>query len=160
MSAGAASPNWRAVGVFFVGTSLASPQRVALPSARYEPRRPAEDVLYTIVQAHFETFRTQAASLRDGEGLPRFVEGEFRDFLRCGSLAGGFARFRCAACGLDRLIAFSCKRRGFCQSCGGRRTLTPTRKVRALGAPGWPSAPRTADGVRCAYPPEQRVIGD
>ena len=94
---------------------------MALPSARYEPRRPAENVLHLIVQAHFETFRAQAASLRDGEGLPRFVEQEFRDFLRCGSLAGGFARFRCAACGLDRLVAFSCKGRGFCPSCGGRR---------------------------------------
>jgi hypothetical protein len=29
------------------------------------------------------------AGLRDGEGLPRFVEQEFRDFLRCGCLAGG-----------------------------------------------------------------------
>jgi len=94
---------------------------VALPSARYEPRRPAEGVLYQIVQAHFETFRAQAASLRDGEGLPRFVEEEFRAFLRCGSLAGGFARFRCTTCGLDRLVAFSCKGRGFCPSCGGRR---------------------------------------
>ena len=94
---------------------------MALPSAHYEPRRPREDALYQIVQAHFETFRAQAASLRDGEGLPRFVEGEFRGFLRCGWLAGGFARFRCAACGLDRLVAFSCKGRGFCPSCGGRR---------------------------------------
>jgi hypothetical protein len=94
---------------------------VALPSARYHSRRPAEDVLYQIVQAHFETFLAQAASLRDGEGVPRFVEGEFREFLRCGSLAGGFARFRCTACGLDRLVAFSCKGRGFCPSCGGRR---------------------------------------
>jgi hypothetical protein len=33
----------------------------------------------------------------------------------------GFARFRCGACGLDRLVAFSCKGRGFCPSCGGRR---------------------------------------
>jgi hypothetical protein len=94
---------------------------VALPSARYEPRRPAEDVLYQVVQAHLETFLAQAASLREGEGVPRFVEGEFREFLRCGSLAGGFARFRCTACGLDRLVAFSCKGRGFCPSCGGRR---------------------------------------
>ena len=70
---------------------------------------------------HFETFRAHAASLRDGEGLPRFVEQEFRDFLRCGCLAGGFARFRCTACGLDRLVAFSCKGRGFCPRCGGRR---------------------------------------
>jgi len=80
-------------------------------------------VLYEVVQEHFETFRAQAASLRDGDGLPRFVEEEFCDFLRCGWLAGGFARFRCAACGLDRLVAFSCKGRGFCPSCGGRRMV-------------------------------------
>jgi hypothetical protein len=57
-------------------------------------------VPYQIVRAHFETFRARAASLRAGEGLPRFVEQEFRDFLRCGWLAGGFARFHSAArCG-------------------------------------------------------------
>jgi hypothetical protein len=94
---------------------------MALPSARYEPRHPAESVLYRIVHEHVETFRSEAARLRDGEGLPRFVEDEFRDYLRCGWLAGGFARFRCAACGLDRLVAFSCKGRALCPSCGGRR---------------------------------------
>ena len=70
---------------------------------------------------HFETFRVQAASLRDGESLPRFVEQEFRDFLQCGWLAGGFARFRCGGCGLDRIVPFSCKSRALCPSCGGRR---------------------------------------
>jgi len=73
------------------------------------------------VHEHFETFRAHAASLRDGEGLPRFVEQEFRDFLHCGWLAGGFARFRCGDCGLDRLVPFSCKTRALCPSCGGRR---------------------------------------
>ena len=68
---------------------------MALPSARYEPRRPAEGVLYQIVRAHFETFRAQAATLREGEGLPRFVEQEFRDFLTCGVWSHGFARFKC-----------------------------------------------------------------
>ena len=95
--------------------------RVAAPSTTYEPRRPAQGALYQIVRDHFETFRAQAASLRDGEGLPRFVEQEFRDFLQCGWLAGGFARFRCGDCGLDRLVPFSCKGRALCPSCGGRR---------------------------------------
>jgi hypothetical protein len=94
---------------------------VAQPSTTYEPSDPTSTVLYGIVRDHFETFRTQAASLRDGDGLPKFVEQEFRDFLWCGCLAGGFARFRCAACGLDRLVAFACKGRGFCPRCGGRR---------------------------------------
>ena len=91
------------------------------PSTAYEPRRPAQGALYHVVLNHFETFRAQADSMRDGEGLPGFVEREFRDFLRCGWLAGGFARFQCVACGTDRLVPFSCKGRGFCPSCGGRR---------------------------------------
>ncbi len=94
---------------------------MASPSRTYQPRQPAQGVLYQVVRDHFETFRSQAAALREGEGLPRFVEQEFRDFLRCGWLAGGFARFRCTACGLDRLVPFSCRGRGFCPSCGGRR---------------------------------------
>jgi hypothetical protein len=41
--------------------------------------------------------------------------------LRCGRLAGGFARFRCDDCGLDRLVPYSRERRAVCASCGGRR---------------------------------------
>ena len=93
---------------------------MASPSPTYEPRQPDRGVLYQVVREHFETFRAQAARLRDGEGLPAFVEQEFRDFLRCGWLGGGFARFRCA-CGFERLAPFSCKGRGFCPSCCGRR---------------------------------------
>ena len=91
------------------------------PSLSYEPRAPERNVLYEVVRDHLETFLAQAAHLREGEGVPRFVEQEFRDFLRCGWLAGGFARFQCRACGTDRLIPFSCKGRSFCPSCGGRR---------------------------------------
>ena len=94
---------------------------MASPSVSYESRAPAQSVLYRIVRDHLETFLAQAAHLRDGEGVPRFVEQEFRDFLRYGWLAGGFARFRCGSCGTDRLIAFSCKARAVCPSCGGRR---------------------------------------
>ena len=53
--------------------------------------------------------------------VPRFVERELRAYLGCGILAHGFVRVRCDACGCERLVAFSCKGRGFCPSCGGRR---------------------------------------
>jgi hypothetical protein len=46
---------------------------------------------------------------------------EFDAFLECGILAHGFLRLRCGDCGHDKLVAFSCKRRGFCTSCGARR---------------------------------------
>jgi Family of unknown function (DUF6586) len=76
---------------------------MARASVAYAPRSPGGEALYRVVQTHFETFRAQAASLRDGQGLPRFVEQAFRDYLRCGWLAGGFARFRCRGCGLDMI---------------------------------------------------------
>ena len=72
---------------------------VASVSSTYQPRRPERGALHQLVRDHFETFRAQAAHLRDGQGLPRFVEqaafarsataslaealaeAEFRDFL-------------------------------------------------------------------------------
>ncbi len=56
-----------------------------------------------------------------GRPLPSFVVREFEAYLRCGDLREGFLRIHCAGCGHDRLVPFSCKGRGFCPSCGGRR---------------------------------------
>ena len=83
---------------------------MARPSTDYARRSPDAAVLYQVVRDHLETFLAQAASLRDGEGVPRFVEHAFRQFLRCGWLAGGFARFQCATCGCERLVAFYTKK--------------------------------------------------
>jgi hypothetical protein len=41
--------------------------------------------------------------------------------LKCGRLEEGFLRVRCASCHAEKLVAFSCKKRGFCPSCGARR---------------------------------------
>ena len=82
----------------------------------------AEDpVLHRVVRENLETFLREVADRSDGGGLPRFVEREFREFLTCGALSRGFARVRCESCAFERLVPFSCKRRGFCPSCGGRR---------------------------------------
>jgi hypothetical protein len=56
----------------------------------------------------------------DGDGVPQYVEREFRRYLECGSLAHGFARAHCGDCGHDFLIAFSCKGRAVCLSCNAR----------------------------------------
>ena len=87
----------------------------------YQPRAAERGVLYTIVREHLETFLREAAARAEGASLPDFVEQEFRDFLTCGILAHGFARVRCGSCAFERLVPFSCKGRGFCPSCGGRR---------------------------------------
>jgi hypothetical protein len=99
------------------------------------------------VQQHAATFFAQAEAAA-GADLPQFVKAEpghkqsgglvvpgkepgrwpgaackaeFDTFLECGLLARGFLRLRCGDCGHDKLAAFSCKRRGFCPSCGARR---------------------------------------
>ena len=85
----------------------------------YERRRPEETTLYQLVQEHAETFFAQV-ECETGAGLPDFVKDEFDAFLECGVLAHGFVRLRCADCGHEKLVAFSCKRRGFCPACSAR----------------------------------------
>ena len=66
----------------------------------------------------------------DGGSLHPFVKQEFDDYLKCGRLEHGFLRAKCDACSHEHLVAFSCKRRGFCPSCGARSRHTvcgPTR---------------------------------
>jgi hypothetical protein len=86
----------------------------------YERHKPEQTVLYKIVQESLETF-LKLVHEECGRPLPDFVEKEFRDYLKCGILAHGFLRAKCESCSSESLIAFSCKRRGFCPSCGARR---------------------------------------
>jgi hypothetical protein len=96
-------------------------QRAAASNTvRYERRRPEQSTLYQLVQEHLETFLAQVEA-QTGAPLPQFVKDEFDAFLECGILAYGFLRLRCAECAHEKLVAFSCKRRGFCPSCGARR---------------------------------------
>ena len=89
-------------------------------TVQYERRRPEQTLLHRLVREHLETFLAQVQA-RTGTGLPEFVRDEFEAFLECGILAHGFLRVRCADCAHEKLVAFSCKRRGFCPSCGARR---------------------------------------
>lgn len=88
-------------------------------AGQYQQRRPEQTVLYQAVANNYRTFE----SLADAEGkrLPKHVTQEFEAFLRCGILAHGFLRLRCEDCKQEKIVAFSCKKRGFCSSCGGRR---------------------------------------
>jgi hypothetical protein len=74
----------------------------------YVRRQPERTVLHHVVREHLETFLAEARLRDSGEGLPRFVERELREFLTCGAMARGFARFRCPSCKREILVAFSC----------------------------------------------------
>lgn len=72
------------------------------------------------MREHLETFLEHARETYEAP-LPRYVEQELRGFLQCGVFAHGFVHAKCEACGHDLLVAFSCKGRGVCPSCAGRR---------------------------------------
>ncbi len=111
-------------------------------SGVYTPRRSQETVLYGVLQEHLETFIERAES--DGRELPAFVKKELRAFLECGVIELGFARLECSGCRYNRLLPFSCKGRGFCPSCCGRRMSE--------------TAAHLVDGVFPAVPVRQWVL--
>jgi ribosomal protein S27E len=85
----------------------------------YVRHRPETTLLYQIVQEYWPEFQAELAN--HGKYLPAYVIKEFDEYLKCGRLEHGFLRVRCDSCRDEKLVAFSCKKRGFCPSCGARR---------------------------------------
>ena len=101
----------------------------------YQPRATEGTVLHRLVRDYLETFLREVADRADGGGLPRFVEREFREFLTCGALSRGFARLRCEACAFERLVPFSCKRRGYAEGWNMRWRTTAAEAECAVRSP-------------------------
>ena len=98
-----------------------SPARIAASDGvpRYERHQPEKTLLYQIIKEYYPQFLDHME--RQGRSLPLYVRREFDDYLECGRLEHGFLRVRCEDCHHERLVAFSCKHRGICPSCGARR---------------------------------------
>ena len=88
-------------------------------AASYVRHRPETTLFYQIVQEYWPEFQAELAN--HGKYLPTYVTKEFDEYLKCGRLEHGFLRVRCESCHDEKLVAFSCKKRGFCPSCGARR---------------------------------------
>src|SRR5450432_3347431 len=84
-----------------------------------ERHRPEATLLYQLVCEHVSTFVREVEA--SGGSVPRYVRRAFDTYLECGILAHGFARAYCETCKKSLLVAFSCKGRGICTSCGARR---------------------------------------
>src|SRR3990172_8290598 len=91
------------------------------PRAPYQRRQPEQTVLSRTIAAHLPAFLARTPGEDGTGGWPAFVRREFEAYLRCGILAHGLLRVRCERCGDTTVVAFSCRGRGFCPSCGGRR---------------------------------------
>jgi hypothetical protein len=85
----------------------------------YFRKKREDSVLYQVVSQNYNSFLHQVEL--EGGYLPNYVKEEFESYLECGILAYGFLRLKCKDCGKEKLLGFSCKKRGICPSCGGRR---------------------------------------
>jgi len=134
---------------------------LVLTEGAYQARRPEESLLHQVVAGELETF---LASQQDNERqVPGFIEREFRSFLDCGVLARGFLRIACDTCRLDRVVAFSCKSRGICPSCGGRRMADTAahlvdRVIPDVPVRQWVLSPPHALRYRLAYDPRLLAV--
>ena len=79
----------------------------------YQRRDPASTALYQAITKNLNTFLAYVEAER--KKLPKHVVSEFDGFLRCGLLQYGFVRVKCQSCNFERIVAFSCKLRGFVQ---------------------------------------------
>jgi ribosomal protein S27E len=88
---------------------------------KYERRQPEHTLLYKIIKEYYPAFISHLEA--EERKLPEYVRNEFEEYLKCGLLSNGFLRIRCEGCQHERLVAFSCKKRGFCPSCGAKRMI-------------------------------------
>ncbi len=84
-----------------------------------ECRSTEDDLLHGVVGRGYRTL--QARLDATDRWLPRHVRREVRRYLSCGDPSAGFAWLTCTDCDHHRLVTFSCKGRGFCPRCAGRR---------------------------------------
>ena len=89
----------------------------------YAQRQPQKTAAWQTVQLHWLEYEAQVEQAHDGHGVAAFVSAAMSKFLGCGMHTSGFARVRCKSCGDDLLLPFSCKQRGICSSCDGRRMV-------------------------------------
>ncbi|MCI0606295.1 transposase zinc-binding domain-containing protein, partial [bacterium] len=91
----------------------------------YRPRRPERNPFYSVLFHYFERFAAEYEfRFEKHYGKWRsIIRSTVERFINCGVLKNGFARVRCPQCKNEYLLAFSCRRRGFCPSCSAKRSV-------------------------------------
>ena len=103
----------------------------------YRRRHPERSDYYRLLESGFEGFaRNCPEDFEARHGfLRKEVQGAVFSFLECGIPENGVARVRCAGCGHDFFVAFSCRVRGVCPSCTSKRSLLFGEKLREIVHP-------------------------
>jgi Transposase zinc-binding domain len=77
------------------------------------------------------------------------LDGVVARYLDCGIFERGFARIRCPNCAAEFLLAFSCKGRGLCPSCGAKLSRHQDPASRLIGINLVPSNEARVFGEQC-----------
>ena len=101
------------------------------PQAEYRARRPERTAHYQLLERHFddylyayeERFEPTSGPLRP------VVTRAVHAYLSYGRPEEGFARLKCADCGEERILAFSCRSRNLCPSCQAKRAAVFAEKL-------------------------------
>jgi hypothetical protein len=96
---------------------------LACPPAVYRRRRPRATSLYQLLDTYYERLKDSWEERFERRyGFWRgFYDTAVMRYLDCGLFESGFARAVCPKCRFEFLVAFSCKGRGLCPSCGAKR---------------------------------------
>jgi hypothetical protein len=92
-------------------------------------RRPEQSLLHQAVRLGWPEV---VAAAEERGGFPKRVREEVQRYLACGDLRRGFTLAKCDACRESVVIAFSCKTRGWCPSCGARRAHETSEHLLAV----------------------------
>ena len=117
--------------------TINSNQHHNYPLNNYQRRKPELTPLYQAIHQHLPHLSQRL--IHEGKTLPRFVHRTFNSYLNCGQLNHGFARLYCKNCGHNRLVAFSCKKRGVCPSCAARMMTQRAQRQREEVLPAVPT---------------------
>ena len=106
----------------------------AVKQGIYKRRHPERTDYYRIIEGSHEEFKMSYPDLFEEKyGYMRAeVMKAIYSFLDCGIPENGMARVRCKECGYDFFVAFSCRCRGVCPSCSGKRSILFGEKIREI----------------------------
>jgi hypothetical protein len=121
----------------------------------YRARNPHKSPLWQCTHRHYAEFRERYPEHYQPKQGPirSVIEAGVHKFLDCRNLERRIVRIHCDSCGLDTLLAFSCKSRWFCPSCHQKKR-PDFRRLYRRGRPrsGSSQALRPGTPQKCSVP--------
>ena len=117
----------------------------------YDRNRPEKTILHEVVTRTWPRIVSDYAVA--DKKMPYHVVQEMENYLKCGMLEFGFIHLACSDCGKERILGYSCKKRGYCPRCGARRREQTADRIENEV---WPTGAGARQWV-LTFPPQIRA---